>query len=355
MRVALVTTLERGGPLVHAHLLARELVREGASVRAVVATDEVAARFDEVGAAPVVAASGRSVVHACQGFDVVHSHDRRSGLRVLGAVRPPGRVRIHSLHGLPEPYLPVPDGTRPGVRHHLAYRVVEPRLLRRADLVITPSHAAARLAATLGHRADRLVVVPNGVDVGPARPVDGARLIGTIGTIAALEPVKGVDVFLRAASVLHREDDGLNFVVAGDGPELATLRGLAHELGLDDAVHFVGHVPAPDVLAQLGVLVVSSHFETSSLALLEAMAAGVPVVATRVGGIEEQAPACAVTLVAPGDPAALAAGVRATLRDPDAAAARAAVARRHVEDERSAATTARGVTAVYRRALDRRC
>ena len=352
MKVVLVSTLERGGPVVHMQLLARDLVRAGATVRAVVATDAIAARFDEAGADPVVAGAdgARSLARCCRGFDVVHSHDRRSGLRTLGSLRPPARVRIHSLHGLPEPYLPVPGKRRPSLRDHLAYRIVEPTLLRRADAVIAPSDAAARLAVSLGHRAERLVVVPNGVDVGATKRVDGALLVGLI---AALEPVKGVDVFLRAAAALHQEDESRRFVVAGDGTAMPSLRALAHELGLDDAVRFAGHVPSPEVLAQLGVLVVSSHFETSSLAMLEAMAAGVPVVATRAGGIVEQAPTCAMTLVSPGDPAALAAAVSATLRDPDAAGARAALARRHVEQERSSAQTAREVAAVYRSALDR--
>ena len=89
-------------------------------------------------------------------------------------------------------------------------------------------------------------------------------------------------------------------------------------------------MPARDALSRLAVLVLSSWMENAPLAVLEAMAAGVPVVATRVGGVPELVPEGAGQLVAPGDPAALAAAIARLLDDPALADAQAAAARAHV-------------------------
>lgn len=356
MRVTLVTTLHRGGPLEHARLLASELVVGGADVRAVVASEVVAEGFAAVGADPVVATGRtgwvRAVQRACRGAAVVHSHDRRSAVWTLTRPgRAKGPARVHSLHGLPDAFLPLPRNRAPSVRDRLAYRVVEPSLLHRADAVVVPSRAVADLAARLGHDQNLMTVVPNGVDV-PAQPpaTVGAR----VGAIGALEPIKGVDVFLRAVAIVHAADPAQAFVISGDGSQRPALGSLAAELGVAGAVSFAGHEPASVALARLRVLVVSSHFESGPLVILEAMAAGIPVIATSVGGIPEQAPPCAIVLVEPNDPAALAAAIQATLADPAAAADRARSAHRYVLAERSAADCARAMEAVYRLAIDRR-
>jgi len=358
VKFALVTTLERGGPVEHARVLAGALTGSGVMVRAVVTTDELGERFATCGAEVVVvgSASTRRVeavaaVHrSCRGYDIVHSHDRRSALWVLGPSRPHGSaVRVHTLHGLPEPYLPIP-GNPSAVRSRdrLAYRIVEPWLVRRADAVIVPSRAAAKLAIDLGHPAETMVVVAHGVDVDD-RPASGSR----IGLIGALEPVKGVDVFVRTAALLAERDPSLRFAVFGTGPELTSLRALAAQLGLGDALVFAGHVPASSALDDVRVLVVSSHYETSSLAMLEAMARGVPVVATNVGGIPEQVADGAVCLVPPNDATALADAIRMCIDDAASAAARAERARQYVRRSRSIRAMGDAVIGVYERALAR--
>lgn len=361
MKLVLVTTIERGGPLECARLLAREMAAAGAAVRAVVATDALADAFAAPGVEPVVIRSRAAlepgsvvaVRRACRGADVVHSHDRRSGFWI-GLALPPWRrcAFVHSLHGLPESYLPAPAGPqRPGLRGVIAYRVVERALANRTDALVVPSNAAAAMfASRLGYPLDRLTIVPNGVDADAVQP-PGTRAL--IGTMSALEPVKGIDVFLRAAAELLREDPSLRFAVFGTGPLEASLRSLAVRLGVGSAVCFAGHVSAPVALGQLKIFVQSSHFETCSLALLEAMAAGVPAVATNVGGVPEQAPAAALMLVRSGDASALAHAIRCTLADPAAAAARAEHARGHIRRERSAAGMAKTMATVYERALDR--
>jgi glycosyltransferase involved in cell wall biosynthesis len=342
VKVALVTSIPYGGPIEHAVLLARDLIRLGVSVRAVAADPAVAARFADFGARTAVLPlrspgdwSGAVRVHRfLRGADVVHSHDRRSGLWVrLGPSH--GALRVHTLHGLPEPYL----AGRPGFKGRVAYGGLERALAARTDVLIAPSHAAARLLSErVGYALEEIVVVPNGVDL-PAEAFTPGTLVGTL---SAHEPVKGLEVFVASMPLVLATRPGTRFVVYGTGSLEAELRESARGL----PVEFRGHVPASDALRSLAVLALPSHMETSGLALLEAMAAGIPAVASRVGGIEETAPPGAAMLVEPGDPAALASAILALLDDPSAQIA----AGRRAAAERTATRTAERMLEVYLRA-----
>lgn len=339
MKVALVTSIPYGGPLEHALLLARDLVSLGVSVRAVAVDANAAARFEAVGARvavlplerPFDPAGAVRVRRFVTGADVVHSHDRRSGLWVR--VLPGGPVRVHTLHGLPEPFL---TEAAPSLKARVAYRGLDRGLRRFTDVLVTPSHAMARLLAErIGYDLDELVVVPNGVDV-PDQPIAAGDRVGTI---ALLEPVKGLEYLIEAARLLP----GKRFVIFGAGSQEADLRERA--AGLD--VEFAGYVPSAEALTQLSVFVLPSIMENSPLALLEAMAAGIPVVASDVGGIPEYAPADA--LVPPRDPDALARAI-ARLDDPAFAAERVAGCRAAAA-ERSARRTAERLLDLYTDAL----
>jgi glycosyltransferase involved in cell wall biosynthesis len=331
MKLGLVSTLARGGPVEHTVTLAGGLAARGVEVLAVCATPEVAARLAAAGARAAViplrhqldAGSGRRVRRALAGVDVVHGQDRRAGLwtRLLP---PAGAARVYTVHGLPEPYLPPPAGSaRPGLRARLAYRGVDALLARRADAVITVSRAVEReLVERLGWPAERITVIPNGVELGAPLPARGEL----VGTLTSFAPVKGLDVLLDAAAALP----SAGFAIFGEG-DSAALRERARALGLDGTVAFPGHVPAREALSRMAVFVLSSHMENAPLALLEAMAAGVPVVATRVGGVPELVPEGTGLLVEPGDAAALAAAIGRLLDDPALAHAQAEAARRHVE------------------------
>jgi glycosyltransferase involved in cell wall biosynthesis len=167
-----------------------------------------------------------------------------------------------------------------------------------------------------------------------------------------LEPVKGIDIFLEAAAMVRRRDPTEHFVVAGDGIERDRLTALAARLGLGSAVRLLGAVPSADAaFPELAVAVVSSHFESCSYVALEAIAAGVPLVATRCGGLPEVVPADDATFVPPGDPAALADAILAVRQDRESARRRADAARVRVQSECSAAATASAVLDVYREAL----
>jgi glycosyltransferase involved in cell wall biosynthesis len=212
---------------------------------------------------------------------------------------------------------------------------------RLADVTLTNCEPARRaLLAAEGGPRRKVVVLENGVDLErfttlppPSPPNPGPR----IGVVANLRPVKGVDVFIRAAARLAGEFPRATFHVAGQGGQRSDLERLIGELGLSDRVTLHGAVAdVPGFLAGVDVAVLPSHAEGMSNAVLEYMAAGRPVVATDVGANAHLLGDGAFgVLVPPGDPSALAAGIARVLADPPLAARRAAAARRHVRDHYS--------------------
>jgi glycosyltransferase involved in cell wall biosynthesis len=355
VKVALVCSLAGGGPLEHALVLAGGLAAAGTDVRALCATPALAARFAAAGAEPVVAplegasdvAGARRLRAALAGVDVVHAQDRRSGLWTRLPPRPGGRAAcVYTVHGLPDPYLPPPAGPpRPGLRALVAYRGLDAALARwRTDALIVPSQALAALfVRRLGFPQRRITVIPNGVE--PGAPL--ARLGEAVGTLSVLEPVKGLDIFLEAAAALARERPALRFAIFGTGSQAQALIARARTLGVAQRVALPGHVAARDALAQLRVLALPSLMENSPMALLEAMAAGVPVVASAVGGIPELAPAGTALLVPPRDAGALAAAIGRLLDDPALRTAQVAAARAQLERNGTAAVMTRRTLAVY--------
>src|SRR5205807_10105168 len=159
----------------------------------------------------------------------------------------------------------------------------------------------------------RLRVVPNVVDervFHPGSEVDPSHLL-TAGLLN--DGRKGVDVVLEAFS---RTPGELRLDIAGDGEKRAEYEELAGRLGLDGVVTFRGLLSKPE-LAELmrgaGLFVLGSHYENNPCVVLEALVSGLPVVATRVGGLPELVDETNGMLVEPGDPDRLAAGIAAGL------------------------------------------
>jgi L-malate glycosyltransferase len=147
---------------------------------------------------------------------------------------------------------------------------------------------------------DKIHVIFNGVELGWFTDLDGnARAaarqmfsisteVPVIGVIANLRPVKGIDVFLLAARKVLEVFPAAKFVIVGEGPERNHLESLAIELGIDSKVLFLGRrMDIVSILATFDVGVLSSHSESFSNSLVEYLAAGLPVVATDVGGARE--------------------------------------------------------------------
>jgi glycosyltransferase involved in cell wall biosynthesis len=138
-----------------------------------------------------------------------------------------------------------------------------------------------------------------------------------VGTVANFKAHKGYEHLLKAAALVKREASDTRFVLVGQGPVEKGAREQAHRLGLDGTVTFAGfREDAPSVTATFDVFALASTTEGLPIALLEAMALGRAVVATRVGGIPEVIEhAREGVLVPPGDPRALADAILALLRD----------------------------------------
>jgi glycosyltransferase involved in cell wall biosynthesis len=195
---------------------------------------------------------------------------------------------------------------------------------RLCDRVVCNSEAAAGQLAGRGVPGRKLVVISNGL---PQSAFDAAepaepRAAGVlrVGLVARMnDPVKQHPLFLGAAARVHARFPGVEFWLVGDGPLRPQLEALASELGIAGAVKFLGErMDVTAVLASLDLTVLCSSSESLSNAILESMAAGVPVVATRVGGNPELVEHERTGLLTPpGDEAALAAAIERMLRRPE--------------------------------------
>ncbi len=198
------------------------------------------------------------------------------------------------------------------------------------------------LAEHEGCPADKVRVIPNGVDIEKFHPrwpsqslrkeLGLAKGAPVAGIIAALRPEKHHELFLRTAALVRQQLPEARFLIVGDGPQRERLESLAAELSLAESASFLGtRSDVPELLALINVLLLTSHMEANPVSILEAMASEKPVVATRVGSIEETViDGQTGYLVPPGDTRALARRVVELLSDPDQAAAMGRAAREQV-------------------------
>jgi glycosyltransferase involved in cell wall biosynthesis len=280
-------------------------------------------------------------------IDVFHSHE--FAMNVFGGVaaRIAGVRSVATIHGRHW----VAD--RP--RRSLAYR-----LLRRLgmSLVVVSEDLAEHLAPRLGLARQDLLVILNGIPLDPfaAASRGGRRPEARAGlgvpanapllvAIGNLYPVKDHATLVRAAARLPL----VHVAIAGRGPEEPRLRELAAELGVEKRVRLLGL--RDDIASLLGaadVLVHPSRSEGLPLAILEAMAAGLPVVATRVGGIPEAVADGETGLLVPAaDPEALAAALAGLLERPEERSRLGQAGRRRAEREFSVEAMRDRYAAVY--------
>ncbi len=213
-----------------------------------------------------------------------------------------------------------------------------------------------------GAAEDRIVVVVNGVDVDRFPPVvdrDGLRaslgigpgdhLMAMVGTFKAQ---KGYDQLLEAVADVAGQAPDLHVALVGDGRLRGVIEARVRDLRLGDRVHLLGsRRDVPEILAASDSFVLPSLWEGMSVALLEAMATGLPVVATAVSGTTQVVRhGVEGWLVPPGDATALAAAITELLADPAAARARGASARCRIEAEFSSRRCAEQLVALFRQA-----
>jgi glycosyltransferase involved in cell wall biosynthesis len=220
-----------------------------------------------------------------------------------------------------------------------------------------------------GYDASKIIVIPNGVDLGRfERAVAGQSPFPALGisdgapvvlVVSRLNPLKGLEPFLEAAALVAAEVPAARFVIVGDTnpnerPYWSTLTSLTGKLGLTDRVTFAGlRRDIPQLMSAATVSVMPSLNEALSNVLLESMAAGAPVVATRVGGTPE-----AIDdgrnglLVPPGDPRAMASAIAALLADPGRARRLGAAARQSINERFSMERMVAATEQLYQALLD---
>ena len=185
------------------------------------------------------------------------------------------------------------------------------------DVIIAVSDAVRRTLLDCGIKPERIRVVRNGVDPSQTRNLDGAGVRASlrlppeaflVGAAGRIEPEKGFPILLQALAVARKQGLPAFAVIAGQGAQETELRRLRDELGLGNAVQFLGfRKDVLDVIAATDVIVVPSIWaDPFPYAVLEAMACSKPVVASNVGGIPEMVTKDSALLIPPGDPQALA-------------------------------------------------
>jgi glycosyltransferase involved in cell wall biosynthesis len=259
--------------------------------------------------------------------DVVHTHGSRADVLDSGVARRLGIPTVTTVHGF----------CGGGWKNRL-YELLQRRAFRRLDAVVAVSDPLGAALGRQGVPRDRLHVIRNGWDgtVTFQDRLAARRALGVlddgfrIGWAGRMSPEKGPDVMLDALALLSDVPVSLSMLGNGDGTARLRARGEALRIAARTTWH--GTVPdAAALLPGFDVLVLSSRTEGTPMVLFEAMAAGVPIVATAVGGVPDVLSSAEAMLVPAEDPASLAAAVRATRSDPAAAAARARAARERLE------------------------
>ncbi len=255
-----------------------------------------------------IAAVRYVATHARQlNASVVHGHGAKGGAFArLGAGK---ALRVYTPHG----------GSLHFSRANpvgFAYLGVETMLLKRTDLALFESeYAKSIFEQKIGKPFGLSAVVHNGVRPEEFEPVTAGPNAADVLFVGELRKLKGVDVLIEAIALLKSR----RAVIVGDGPDRDAFVSLAKARGLEAQINFAGVMPARAAFTKGRILAVPSRAESLPYIVLEAIAAGMSVVATKVGGIPEIFGADANALIPPGDAAALASAIQARLADGEGA------------------------------------
>ena len=246
-----------------------------------------------------------------------------------------------NVFGLPAAKLagvPVRIGSRRELNPDKSDRQISLQRLayRCATHVVANAPAAREILCAEGVRSPHVALIPNGIDLAAHASERPVRPVRTIITVANLRPEKNHETLIAAAATLQAAHPGVRFQVVGDGSRRRELEALTRARGVERIVEFLGHRDdVPELLAAADLFVLPSRSEAFPNGAIEAMAAGLPVVASDVGGLRDLIEHGRTgVLVPPADPDALGAAIGALVARPERAraigdAARAEIRRRY--------------------------
>jgi len=281
--------------------------------------------------------------------DVVHGHGAKAGAFLRMSFRSKNFIRVYTPHGGSLHY---PLNTWRGA----FYSRVERALMNQTELFLFEStFARDTYQRTIGVPARGVArCVFNGVTANEFDPIVPAPDATDIVYVGELRYIKGADLLIEAVARLHADGHPVTLTIAGDGEEGGALRSQIDRLGLAGSVRFLGHVKARFGFSKGKLLVVPSRGDSMPYVVIEAAAAGTPMIAANVGGIPEIFGPHTDALFVPNSVGAMADAIETAHDDPATATARAKALRERIFMHFSQKTMVEGVLSGYRDAFAER-
>lgn len=274
-------------------------------------------------------------------IDVMHGHGAKGGF--YARIAAGKAATLYTPHG---GVLHFPRASLSGRAFHLLERAM---MARTGAIIFESAYAEATYAALIGAPTCPTQVVHSGLAPAEFEPVPPAPDAADFVFVGELRQLKGIQVLAEALVGVKRPAGvPATLVMAGDGPDRAAFEAQLAKLGLAGRVSLLGAQPARPTFARGHVAVVPSLAESLPYVVLEAAAARLPVIATRVGGIPEIFGPTAGSLVTPGDPDSLRAAMQAAITDPAAAEAQMLARLSYIESRFSLAAMTDSIETLYR-------
>ncbi|MBN9039868.1 MAG: glycosyl transferase [Rhizobiales bacterium 62-47] len=278
---------------------------------------------------------------------VLHGHGAKAGVFVRLSNRS-DTIRVYTPHGGSLHYSP---DTLAGA----FYSRLERALMNRTDLFLFESaFARDTFQRVIGKPSGIVRCVFNGVTANEFDPVTLADDATDIVFVGEFRHIKGADLLIEAVARLRASGRPVTLTLAGDGEETATLKALVENLKLGDAARFIGHVKARYGFSKGRLLVVPSRGDSMPYVVIEAGAAGIPMIGANVGGIPEIFGEFTDALFARNDPDAIASAIANAIDHHDATLARARSLRERIFQHFSQSSMVDGILAGYRDAFAKR-
>jgi glycosyltransferase involved in cell wall biosynthesis len=278
--------------------------------------------------------------------DVLHGHGAKAGTFVRLRARSKRVIRVYTPHGGSLHY---PLNTWKGT----VYGRIERTLMNKTDLFLFESaFARDTYQRTVGTPTAGLVrCVFNGVTADEFDPVVKADDATDIVYVGEFRHIKGADILIDAVARLRADGKPVTLTLGGDGEEIEALKAQIQRHGLGGAVRFIGHVKARYGFSKGNLLVVPSRGDSMPYVVIEAAAAGIPMIAANVGGIPEIFGPHTDALFTPSSVDAMADAIKAALDNPAAALQRAKTLRERIFIHFSQKAMVEGVLTGYRDAF----